>query len=68
MAIWTTIRRWLSRDRERRHLAERDTPAERDRHSTTDTRPSDTFVGPAGGDSGDSPGPKHRRTDDDNDA
>jgi hypothetical protein len=28
MTIWTTIRHWLSGDHQRRHLAERDAPAE----------------------------------------
>jgi hypothetical protein len=85
MAIWTTIRRWLSSDRQRRHLAEQDAPAQPgsthvrptggvdnpdapDRHSTTGTTESDTFVGRAGGDDpGNLDRPRHRRGDDDKD-
>jgi hypothetical protein len=84
MAIWTTIKHWITRDRQRRHLAERDAPAQPggahtretggvddpdapDRHSTTGTTPSDTFVGRAGGDDpGNLEGPRHRKSNSDN--
>jgi hypothetical protein len=82
MTIWTTIRRWLSGDHQRRHLAERDTSAQPggahtratgdadgldapDRHGTTGTTPSDTFVGRTGSDDPRNlGGPRHRRGDD----